>query len=1135
MKTAPVISNDLHPSSGQETIWAFDLGKSSIGEVVRRGAQFLHKASLLIPADFADTKPAGKRRRMWRTRTAHRERERWLEQIWAAAGLHVLYGRNRDGRTGKWKAGETADRRLEREFAEPGDDTCYTSCLLRIKMLREEKLEEWQIFKALHSAIQRRGYDKTIPWAQKEARRAGKSPEDLEKEEQKKDRGYLAALNRWSEFKTQVAPQFSFPCYYDAWRMGLWNPAEPERLRPRTTYRAESTRNVRFDRQDVEAEITRLAKNAAKSLPALAAAFARIESGGWEQTDAESGRKKRFPVRAQTFGDFLCHGPAGVAYASFSAKSRKEIGLHTGSADDWMGSLGQKIPRFDNRILDDCVLIPRFHVCKAEIRKSTVTGLPLPNTLLSAQVTFLMKLKNTVVADGPNQRKLRVDEVQKIFKTAFADARKVKPNAEDWPRKAADCFALTRADWFRTKGIKELALRPLPGHEVIKPPKDSGRSGFSRPALRLLRTLILLGKDPCAFHAEQLAKLNGNTNPLKGLVPHDLKFLLDMGGSWMDIHIRAQKLDSLAARHTEDGKLDAAAATADLLGSVNDPVVRHRLNVFAGRLRELRGRFGRPDEVVLEFIREDFMGPKRKAELLQFQRDREKARKEAREKAKEAGAEEKSAALKYELCKAQGCLCLYCGQPFAASRLEEYEIEHIVPHSQGGPDAMVNYVLAHRHCNEAKGELTPFQWKHGQEGWDGYKRLVESHAVTLRNKKVQLLLREDATDLVNRYTALAETAWISKLAQTIVSLYFGWKNGNDAEGRKRVTIVSGGLTDRVRRKYHLNSVLNPCPKDEDPFLWEEACEKNRSDDRHHALDAMVISFIPGWMRDARKEHFFRFPKPVHKNAKAFFAKEISGVMPRAVAYERAALAETIYGARPTDKGLVIVQRVALHGLAMKPIAPGKARFDTTYLRKQINAVRDAGIAATITDFLETAPDEAAWDRFCQEFRLHCQDGSPGQRVVRVSVNVGEPDEYREMSKDGTGAWRKGLGSHKGQIIFWDERGELSVRPVFAHGSVGRERRAVESLGGKAKFYAFFQSDCAVRTTKTIPAEAYRLVVKNEAKQKRRISAEKPLPACELTLRTIVTKGRIAELTLADNTRVVAPLDVWVEAGLSRTR
>jgi hypothetical protein len=54
-----------------EMVWAFDLGKGSIGEAVRHGNEFLHKASLLIPAEFAETKTAAGRRRMWRTRLAH--------------------------------------------------------------------------------------------------------------------------------------------------------------------------------------------------------------------------------------------------------------------------------------------------------------------------------------------------------------------------------------------------------------------------------------------------------------------------------------------------------------------------------------------------------------------------------------------------------------------------------------------------------------------------------------------------------------------------------------------------------------------------------------------------------------------------------------------------------------------------------------------------------------------------------------------------------------------------------------------------------------------------------------------------------------------------------------------------------
>jgi hypothetical protein len=109
-----VLKHKPEPASN-EMVWAFDLGKGSIGspggvapvdeflrvagitprgEAVRRGNEFLHKASLLIPAEFAlprgreccaclrrprsrvlprgETKTAASRRRMWRMRQAHK-------------------------------------------------------------------------------------------------------------------------------------------------------------------------------------------------------------------------------------------------------------------------------------------------------------------------------------------------------------------------------------------------------------------------------------------------------------------------------------------------------------------------------------------------------------------------------------------------------------------------------------------------------------------------------------------------------------------------------------------------------------------------------------------------------------------------------------------------------------------------------------------------------------------------------------------------------------------------------------------------------------------------------------------------------------------------------------------------------
>ena len=73
-----VLNKQPEPASN-ETVWAFDLGRASIGEAVRRGNEF--GASLLIPAEFAETKTAAGRRRMWRTRQAQRHEIENLEKF----------------------------------------------------------------------------------------------------------------------------------------------------------------------------------------------------------------------------------------------------------------------------------------------------------------------------------------------------------------------------------------------------------------------------------------------------------------------------------------------------------------------------------------------------------------------------------------------------------------------------------------------------------------------------------------------------------------------------------------------------------------------------------------------------------------------------------------------------------------------------------------------------------------------------------------------------------------------------------------------------------------------------------------------------------------------------------------------
>jgi hypothetical protein len=189
-------------------------------------------------------------------------------------------------------------------------------------------------------------------------------------------------------------------------------------------------------------------------------------------------------------------------------KFRVQGKIHPGSGDDWMGATAQKTPRFDNRIINTCALMPRLQVCNVTIRFNKSDSKPIPESLLATEVTFLMKLKNTLVTSYPAQRKLTAEEIRRIFEVVSAEvlakALSVDPHDKNRDKKVTECYALTKTDWARTKGIKELGLFPLPGHMEIKAPKSEGRSRFSRPALRLIRALILSGQVLQSFTSDCL-------------------------------------------------------------------------------------------------------------------------------------------------------------------------------------------------------------------------------------------------------------------------------------------------------------------------------------------------------------------------------------------------------------------------------------------------------------------------------------------------------------------------------------------------------------------------------------------------------------------------------------------------------
>ncbi len=565
-------------SSG--TVWSFDLGTGSLGEAIVENNIVKHLVPWMIESTLASTQDARERRRAWRTRKAHRAREAWLDELWDKAGLKLERPKPRqvgkiDGNNnpvtgeaarkikGHWQQVQGPDYRIEREFAPSGkrpqkdeapkEETLYTSCLLRIKLLQGgDGMENWQVYKALRAALQSRG-QQTVPWANKEADREGKSIEAIEAKERqelaKKDPAYQQAMGAWDKFAKEdeahweALPEgkkredYLFPCYYDAWKMGLWSPDKPDLIKPDEpktshTFSAKSTRQVVFPGEKVEAELLKLAENAAKKIPALEnAAKAIIQSFIDKRVEKLKKRRenKKAPLNeeaiealpcAKNFAELFVYGPAGKpsqeepnkpvrALALSDPAKCKALALRPGTDFDWKAAIGQKIPRFENRIISRCALFPRLKACKVAPRLDKDRKTVRPESLLAAQVIFLLQAKNLKVIENGQLRFLKKAEIAELLEKTKNNTKpgkgknKEEQTPQATPASILERYKLTKKTWekwYKSRnldGTPSIPVKQTKGKskDVIKAPALDGRCRYSRPALSLLKYLLLNAED----------------------------------------------------------------------------------------------------------------------------------------------------------------------------------------------------------------------------------------------------------------------------------------------------------------------------------------------------------------------------------------------------------------------------------------------------------------------------------------------------------------------------------------------------------------------------------------------------------------------------------------------------------------
>ena len=282
----------------------------------------------------------------------------------------------------------------------------------------------------------------------------------------------------------------------------------------------------------------------------------------------------------------------------------------------------------------------------------------------------------------------------------------------------------------------------------------------------------------------------------------------------------------------EEAGYDHAARIEVNLEDVRNPVARKAVTEMWKQVRVLVRAYGLPDFIHVELARDIGKSAEERDEITKGIADRNKQRDKMRQEAQEIIGGEPSLAdlIRYELWKEQNGFCLYTGDPIPPGAIaagdNRVQVDHILPWSRFGDDSFVNKTLCFTRANQAKRGRTPFEWFEAEGlDWPLFSERVERCKEMKGRKKGGFYLRKNATEVEDRFRTrnLNDTRYATRLLLDLLTRMYP----ND--GKRHVLARPGQLTAKLRRAWGLDS------------LKKDADGKRLEDDRHHALDAIVVA------------------------------------------------------------------------------------------------------------------------------------------------------------------------------------------------------------------------------------------------------------------------------------------------------
>ena len=292
-------------------------------------------------------------------------------------------------------------------------------------------------------------------------------------------------------------------------------------------------------------------------------------------------------------------------------------------------------------------------------------------------------------------------------------------------------------------------------------------------------------------------------------------------------------------RHVIPGTGDPKDDDVKRYGRITNPTVHIGLNQLRRLVNRIITAYGRPDEIVVELARDLKLSEDQKKDV---QRDIKKNTEAAIARGKKleemgvsnTGANRMVLRLWEDLGDdVMARNCPYTGKRISAGMLFDgsCDVDHILPFSRTLDDGFANRTLCLKEANRQKTNKTPW------EAW-GETDQWETIAANLKNLPANKAWRF-APDAMERFEgengfsarALKDTQYLSRIARAYLdALYDG---GDD---KSHVWVVPGRLTEMLRRHWGLNGLTALTDSDA-----QTVKAKNRTDHRHHAIDAAVVA------------------------------------------------------------------------------------------------------------------------------------------------------------------------------------------------------------------------------------------------------------------------------------------------------